>query len=161
MVEFGSARNQEIIDRFVGGEEIPYDSLRRVWQDATMPHGANDYPINEEFFRAVRTLNATLPRERRLRVLLGEPPIDWDAIRTRGRPFQVARDARRVSCVADSARGPREAEARARPLWEPALSATKRAQQLRHGGLARAIAGPPVEADNLKKYCAGVAPKKE
>jgi hypothetical protein len=83
VVEFGTARHQDVMDRFVRGEDVPYDTLRRVWQDATMPHGANDYPINEEFFRAIRTLNATTPPDRRLRVLLGEPPIDWDNVRTR------------------------------------------------------------------------------
>jgi hypothetical protein len=83
VVEFGTARYQDVMDRFVRGEDVPYNTLRRVWQDATMPHGANDYPINEEFFRVIRTLNATLPPDRRLRVLLGEPPIDWDNVRTR------------------------------------------------------------------------------
>jgi hypothetical protein len=83
VVEFGTARYQDVIDRFDRGEDVPYDTLRRVWQDATMPHRANDYPINEEFFRAVRTLNATLSPDRRLRLLLGEPPIDWDKVRTR------------------------------------------------------------------------------
>lgn len=95
VVEFGTARYQDVMDRFVRGEDVPYESLRRVWQDATMPHGANDYPIYEEFFRTVRTLNASLPRERRLRVLLGEPPIDWDRVRTREDHFKwlAMRDA--------------------------------------------------------------------
>ena len=36
-----------------------------------------------DFFEAVRSVNQPLPRERRLRVLLGDPPIDWDAIHNR------------------------------------------------------------------------------
>ena len=39
-----------------------------------------DRPIYEEFFRSVRAVNATLPASRRLRVLLGDPAIDWDEI---------------------------------------------------------------------------------
>jgi hypothetical protein len=31
----------------------------------------------------VRALNSGLPRERRLRVLLGDPPVDWAAVHTR------------------------------------------------------------------------------
>ncbi len=31
----------------------------------------------------VRDVNRTLPQERKLRVLLGDPPIDWDRIKTR------------------------------------------------------------------------------
>ena len=33
--------------------------------------------------RAVRALNSGLPKERRLRVLLGDPPVDSAAIHTR------------------------------------------------------------------------------
>ena len=43
----------------------------------------NDRPITEAFFRAVREVNASLRPERPLRVLLGDPPIDWDAIESR------------------------------------------------------------------------------
>ena len=39
-----------------------------------------DKSIYEEFFRAVRAVNASLPRQQQLRVLLGDPPIDWDAV---------------------------------------------------------------------------------
>jgi hypothetical protein len=88
VVEFGSARYQDVIDRFVRGEDVPYDTLRRVWQDTTQPSAAADLPIHEEFFRAVRAVNASLPRERQLRVLLGDPPIDWDKIRSREDHFK-------------------------------------------------------------------------
>ena len=82
VVEFGSARYQEVMDRFVRGEDVPAALLRRVWQDTTMPDAVWDAPIYEEFYRAVRAVNATLPRARQLRVLLGDPPIDWDTVRT-------------------------------------------------------------------------------
>jgi hypothetical protein len=82
LVEFGNSRYQAVMDRFVSGERVPDEDLRKVWQNTTQVHTIWDRPIYEEFFRAVRTLNATLPPDRRLRVLLGDPPIDWDAIRT-------------------------------------------------------------------------------
>ena len=82
VVEVGSARYQDVMDRFTAGEDVPYNVLRQVWENITQPHGPADRPIYEEFFRAVREVNASRPRERRLRVLLGEPPIDWDAVRT-------------------------------------------------------------------------------
>ena len=49
---------------------------------ATNPTPIWDSPIYEESFRAVRDVNASLSGERKLRVLLGEPPIDWDSVRT-------------------------------------------------------------------------------
>jgi hypothetical protein len=81
VVESGNALYQEVMDRFVRGADVPDDVLRRAWRDTTQPHDVWDRPIYEEFFRAVRAVNASLPRERQLRVLLGDPPIDWD-----GRP---------------------------------------------------------------------------
>lgn len=83
VVEFGDAKYQDTIDRFMRGEEVPQETLRRVWQDTTQVEYIWDFPIYEEFFRAVRTVNASLPRSRQLRVLLADPPIDWDSVRTR------------------------------------------------------------------------------
>ena len=37
-----------------------------------------------ELFTAVRALNASRPADKKLRILLGEPPIDWDRQKTRG-----------------------------------------------------------------------------
>jgi hypothetical protein len=83
VVEFGSALYQKTMDAFLDGAEVAYESLRRAWMDTTQPDAIWDSPIYEEFFRAVRAVNARLPRERRLRVLLGDPPIDWDLVKTR------------------------------------------------------------------------------
>ncbi len=83
VVEFGSSRYQAVMDRFVSGGEVPYAELRKAWQDTTTQHPGWDLQIYEEFFRAVREVNASLPVDRQLRVLLGDPPIDWSAVRTR------------------------------------------------------------------------------
>ena len=79
VVEFGNARYQDVIDRFVGGAEVPDAELRRVWQDTTQRETVWDRPIYEAFYRAVREANRRAPGGRRLRVLLGDPPTDWDA----------------------------------------------------------------------------------
>jgi hypothetical protein len=82
VVEFGSARYQGVMDRFVRGGDVPYAELRKAWQDTTAAHPLWDVPIYEEFFRAVRAVNASLPSDRQLRVLLAGPPINWDAVTT-------------------------------------------------------------------------------
>jgi hypothetical protein len=82
VVEFGSARYQDVIDRFVRGEEVSEVSLRRVWQETTQPGVLADSTIYQDFLREVRITNATLPASHRLRVLLGDPPIDWDHVST-------------------------------------------------------------------------------
>ena len=83
LVEFGNSLYQDVIDRFISGQPIADDELKRVWQDTTMASTIWDRPIYEDFFRLVRAVNATLPQGRQLRVLLGDPPVDWKEVRTR------------------------------------------------------------------------------
>jgi hypothetical protein len=80
VVEFGNSRYQDLVDRFARGEEVPPESLRHVWQDTTQAEYTWDLPIYEQFFQAVRDVNSSLPGSRKLRVLLGDPPIEWEKI---------------------------------------------------------------------------------
>lgn len=82
VVETGNAKYQDMMDRFVGGEDVDERELRKAWLNTTQPHTVADRPIYENFFRAVREVNKSLPRKRQLRVLLGDPPIDWDAVKS-------------------------------------------------------------------------------
>lgn len=82
VVEFGNSRYQDIMDPFVGGEDVPHAQLQQVWRNTTQAHEIWDVPIYEEFFQEVRKINAKLPKKRKLRVLLGDLPIDWDQIKT-------------------------------------------------------------------------------
>jgi hypothetical protein len=95
VVEFGNARYQDLMDRFMRGEEIPDAELRKVWLNTTEPGTTNDNPLPEAFFRAVRALNQSLPAEPRVRVLLGDPPIDWDHVHRKQdhRNWVVQRDS--------------------------------------------------------------------
>lgn len=78
VIESASARYQGAIDRFIRGDEVDLTSLRRAWEDHTVPNNLGFQA--EEFLRAVRTVNASLPEAKRLRVIAGDPPIDWDNI---------------------------------------------------------------------------------
>jgi hypothetical protein len=80
VVECGNTKYQGVMDRFVRGDDVPDETLRQVWQNTTQISGVWDRPIYEEFFRAVRAVNTSLPAERQLRVVLGDPPVDWDKI---------------------------------------------------------------------------------
>jgi hypothetical protein len=80
VIECGTTRYQDVIDQFIRGEDVPSSSLRRVWQDTTQIEFDWDLPIYEEFLRAIRSVNATRPPAQRLRVVLGDPPMDWENI---------------------------------------------------------------------------------
>ncbi len=101
LVESGTARYQAVMDRFITGEAVPHQELRRTWEDTTNPGTNWDKPIYEEFFTAVRKLNSALPKDRKLRVLLGDPPIAWESIRSRDdlRRWNLQRDLHAAAVV--------------------------------------------------------------
>ena len=80
VVESGNSRHQDLADRFVRGEDVALETLQRIWLDTTQQQAVS--LAVPELFRAVRALNASAPPDRRLRILLGEPPIDWDRLKT-------------------------------------------------------------------------------
>lgn len=80
VVESGNSLYQSMMDRFVSGEDIPDREISQAWQNTTQAHDVWDRPVFEGLFREVRDLNATLPKERQIRVLLGDPPIDWSKV---------------------------------------------------------------------------------
>lgn len=73
----------------------------RFWQNTTQPFTTFDIPIYEEFFRTVRAVTQSLPHEHQIRVLLGDPPIDWDARTSRAPLIQLAV----ACCHGESGRG--------------------------------------------------------
>src|SRR4051812_44040634 len=82
VVEFGGAIRQDIIDRYVNGEDVPYTELRKVWTDTVgwLPVvTAVGYP---NFFAQVRETNLALPPGQRIHVWLAEPVIDWSKLKT-------------------------------------------------------------------------------
>jgi hypothetical protein len=81
VIEEGSARYQDVADRFVRGENVPLESLRHVWRDTTQPGPGLDRPW-EEFFGVLREINASRPLSTKIRVLLGDPPIEWEKVET-------------------------------------------------------------------------------
>lgn len=81
VVESGSSRYQDDLDRFVRGEEVADVFLRAARENTVTPTPAWDRPIYDEMVRAVRDINQSRPRDRQLRILLGDPPINWSEVR--------------------------------------------------------------------------------
>jgi hypothetical protein len=80
-VECGNSMYQPILDRYIAGEDVPFAEVEKVWRNTTQPM-CNTSGFFQEFFPLVRAINRKLPAERRLRVLAGDPPIDWGKIRS-------------------------------------------------------------------------------
>ena len=82
VVEFGNARYQSVIDRYVSGEPVSRADLVRVWRDAVNIL-VWDAPVYERVFETVRQINQRRSPHNHLRVLLADPPVDWTAIQDR------------------------------------------------------------------------------
>lgn len=92
VVEVGNARYQDAVDRYVHGEDVPVATIREACRNTTNHNMGPDYPSFEEIFHAVRALNLTLPPERRVRILLGDPPFDWAKVETAHDLYRDDRD---------------------------------------------------------------------
>jgi hypothetical protein len=80
-VEFGNSLYQPMLDRYIAGENVPFTEVQKVWRKTGQPaSGASGFV--EQFFPLVRALNQKLPPERRVRVLAGDSPVDWDQIKS-------------------------------------------------------------------------------
>ncbi len=80
VLETGNSRYQPLVDRFVNGETVEQAALEQVWLDTTQQQAASrKIP---EALTVIRRLNTSRPPQQRLRVLLGEPPIEWERMKT-------------------------------------------------------------------------------
>jgi hypothetical protein len=79
-VECGNSLYQPVLDRYIAGEDVPCVEVRKVWRNTPQAMcGMSGF--FEQLFPLVRAINHKLPPERRLRVVAGDPPVDWDHIR--------------------------------------------------------------------------------
>ena len=95
VLEVGDAAQQQTVDRYVNGENIPYSQLRKVWADTVGFDPTVPFIGSINVFEAVRAVNASLPPGRRIKIWLGDPPIDWTKTRTKEDwlPLEAQRDS--------------------------------------------------------------------
>jgi hypothetical protein len=80
-VECGNSLYQSILDRYIAGQDVPFAQVQKVWRNTTQPMcGVSGF--FETLFPLVRAINQKLTPAKRLRVLAGDPPIDWDRVKT-------------------------------------------------------------------------------
>ena len=82
-VECGNSLYQPVLDRYIAGMDVPFTEVRKVWRNTTQSMMCGPSAFYEQFFPLVRAINQRLPPNKRLRVLAGDPPIDWDQVKTR------------------------------------------------------------------------------
>jgi hypothetical protein len=113
VVEFGNALYQDIADRFVLDLEPVSDAeLSQIWRNTIGGRTYWDAPVYEQFFRTVRAVNRGLPEHERIRVLLGDPPVDFSAIQSAADADELPAPGERDTFFADVVEGEVLAEGR-------------------------------------------------
>jgi hypothetical protein len=54
VIEFGNARYQTVMDRYVAGGPVTRGELRHVWEDTTQVSGVWSLPMHEQMLADVR-----------------------------------------------------------------------------------------------------------
>ncbi|UYI47973.1 hypothetical protein OFO16_04660 [Vibrio natriegens] len=83
-VEFGNAKHQILLADYLSGGGVSDDELAAVWLDS-IAFPAWMHPCYGEFFRRLKQANAQ--RNTPIKVVLTEPPFDWQELR---HPSQLA-----------------------------------------------------------------------
>ncbi len=105
VMEFGNSLYQKSVDRHVAGEAFPIEEVQRAWRNTL---GLGDPPpIYGDLYTTVRETNMRRHSKHQMRVLCGDPYINWDKVRTKDDigPFLGHRDQWYAHVVEDEVLG--------------------------------------------------------
>jgi hypothetical protein len=91
VVECGNSLYQSTLDRYIAGGEVSLSEVRQVWRNTTQPMCSTS-GFYEILFPLIRRINQRLPPQKRLRMLAGDPPVDWSQV-TKQSEVMLDRDA--------------------------------------------------------------------
>jgi hypothetical protein len=81
VVEFGNSRLQNLADTYVSGGNVTQAQLQSVWRETAVRLTWNS-PLYQQFYETVRDINQKHLCTHSIRVVLGDPPLDWSKIKT-------------------------------------------------------------------------------
>jgi hypothetical protein len=82
VVEFGNSLYQKSVDRYIAGEDVPLEQVQKAWRNTVGSIGPPS-PVSGWLYQAVRETNLKRRGKHQMRVLCGDPYIDWDKVKTR------------------------------------------------------------------------------
>lgn len=81
VMEFGNSLYQKSVDEYVSGKNVPIEKVERAWRNTVGGIGPPS-PVSEWLYLAVREANMKRRGKHQMRVLCGDPYIDWDKVQT-------------------------------------------------------------------------------
>lgn len=82
VVETGNSLYQKSVDRYVSGEDVLLEQVQKAWRNVVGVIGAPS-PVFASFYQAVREANLKRRGKHQMRVVCGDPYIEWDNVKTR------------------------------------------------------------------------------
>ena len=83
IVEFANTDYQHILDKYIFGDDINLNELSNIWRESTQSPGRlGDIPVYFELLKKIRGVNLTLSLKNKIRVVGGDPSINWNTINT-------------------------------------------------------------------------------
>jgi hypothetical protein len=82
VVEFGNSLYQESVDRYVSGEDVPLNQVQRAWRNLVGAIGPPS-PVYASLYQAVRETNQKRKGKHQMRIVCGDPYIDWEKVKDR------------------------------------------------------------------------------
>jgi Haem-binding uptake, Tiki superfamily, ChaN len=80
VMEFGNALYQKSVDRYVSGDDIPLEQVQKAWRNTVGGLGPPS-PVYALLYQAVRESNLKRRGKHQMRILCGDPYIDWDKVK--------------------------------------------------------------------------------
>jgi len=93
VMEVGNSLYQAAVDHYVKGDNIPLSDVEGAWRNTIGLVGPPP-AVYESFYKAVREVNLQRRKQHQLRIICGDPGIDWATVRSRDQidPFLRTRD---------------------------------------------------------------------
>ena len=93
VMEFGNSLYQRAVDRYETGEDVPTQEVQGAWRDTVASVGPPS-PVYSSLYDAVREANLKHKGKHQIRVLCGDPAINWQEIKDgeQLRPYVKSRE---------------------------------------------------------------------
>ena len=82
VMEFGNSLYQKSVDRYVSGEDVLLEQVQRAWLNTVGAIGPPS-PVYASLYLAVRETNLKRRGKHQIRILCGDPYIDWEKVKDR------------------------------------------------------------------------------
>lgn len=82
VVEFGNSLYQKSVDRYVSGEDVPMEQVQKAWRNLVGAVGPPS-PVYASLYEAVRETNLKRKGKHQMRIVCGDPYIDWEKVKDR------------------------------------------------------------------------------